>query len=536
MTKFILWCSVILTLVIPQYVGAAEINPTKDALDLYYEVTQSFVDQAKKAGMLLLLGLLGMQITINGVKKLIRPSEMEGLVSAILWPLISVSFFAALIQLSDTLLPRLIDSFTWLGQKAGGGMKLSPGEFIFYGIDVAMEMQEKFNVLAGDGFIDAVMNIFPAMFLLFIQIVVVLSFAILGMQMALALINAYFWFCVTPILLGFGGVSYTKDMALSSLKGGIAVGVKLMVIYLIAAVALKMAPLWGTLIGTISLDNFKPFWVVGTSVALLAYLAMQVPKLAADLLNGTASLTAGDAATNTMMGMAALATAGAGAMAAGGAIKHAGGAALETLGGLAQAGMSGMNSAHDLGKAGFDAVGHATKEVASHSGGVVGGSLRNMLDTSSSNLRAGVESSFGGRVAQSIESSRGGSISAAPEVGRNAGNINGSDMGDAGNTKNSQGGGAPEPSNSGGVVNNSSDAGLGDASQASLSSGEGGSSPISNDKFDKLGQQLEQLTSTMADGRQASTADKIRNLAGYVPSDQAAVGVSSNLGHGGGEE
>lgn len=522
MTKYIVGCIVILIMAIPQYVGAAETNPAEGALDLYYKATQEFVGAAKKAGAMLLFGLLGIQIAINGVKKLIRPSEMEGLISAIVWPLISTAFFIALIQLSDKLLPKLIDSFTWLGEKASGGMKLSPDEFIFYGIDVAMEMQEKFNALAGDGIFDFIANIFPAMFLLFIQIVVVLSFAILGMQMALALINAYFWFCVTPILLGFGGLSYTKDMALSSLKGGVAVGVKLMVIYLVAVIALKMAPLWGTLIGTISLDNYKPFWVVGTSVALLAYLAMQVPKLAADLLNGTASLTAGDAATNTMMGMAALATAGAGTMAAGEAMKHAGGAAAETLGGLAQAGMSGMNSAHDAGKSGLDALGHAAKEVSSHSGGIVGGSLLNMLDTSTSNMRRGMDESFGGRVAQSIESSRGGSISKA----------DGGGSGGTGSTKSAPAEGVSGSNSSGDSVSSPGESGLGDASQASLSSGE--SAQNSNDK---LGQQLEELASAMKGGKAPSTADNIRNLAGYVPNDQATVGVNSNLGHGGsGEE
>lgn len=514
----------ILFLGITSQCALAAVDPANDMLDHFYQVTHGFVDQAKRAGMLLLFGLLGIQIVINGIKKLINPAEMEGLISAIIWPLISTTLFAALILLSDTYLPRLIGSFEWLGQQAGSGMELSPSEFVFHGIDVAIQMQDAFQQAIGGGTITFLLNIFPAIFLLFIQIVVVVSFAVLGLQMMLALINAYFWFCITPILLGFGGLSYTKDMALSSLKGGIAVGVKLMVIYFIAAVALRMAPLWGELIGTISLTNFKPFWVVGTSVAMFAYLAFQAPKLAADLLNGTASLTAGDAATNTMMGMAALATAGAGTMAAAQAAKQAGGSALETLGGIAQAGAAGMNSAHDVGKTGMDAVGHAAKEVTSHSGGIVGGSLRNMLDTSSTNLRRGTESSFGGRVAQSIESSRGGSMSQAGNTGKDGGTSPSA----SGKQTSAPGAGGSSP----GADGSSPGPGLGDASQASLSSGEGGSSPISNDKFDKLGQQLEQLASAMADGREVSTADKIRNLAGYVPSDQQSVGVNAQLGGG----
>lgn len=508
----------ILFLGITSQCALAAVDPANDMLDHFYQVTHGFVDQAKKAGMLLLFGLLGIQIAINGIKKLINPAEMEGLISAIIWPLISTTFFAALILLSDTYLPRLIGSFEWLGQQAGSGMELSPSEFVFHGIDVAIQMQDAFQQAIGGGTITVLLNIFPAIFLLFIQIVVVVSFAALGLQMALALINAYFWFCITPILLGFGGLSYTKDMALSALKGGIAVGMKLMVIYFIAAVALRMAPLWGELIGTISLTNFRPFWVVGTSVAMFAYLAFQAPKLAADLLNGTASLTAGDAATNTMMGMAALATAGAGTMAAAQAAKQAGGSALETLGGIAQAGAAGMNSAHDLGKTGMNAVGHAAKEVSSHSGGIVGGSIHDMLDTSSSNMRKGMNESFGGRVAQSIESSRGGNMLPAGEARKNAGEapapISGNQSAIPGREGASPDAGSP---------------GFGDASQASLSQGSSSAGSLSNDE---LGKQLQQLTESWGSQNQPTTADKIRNMAGYVPNDQQSVGVNAQLGGG----
>lgn len=533
----------------PALAAAAGANPATNALDLYYEVTHGFVDTAKRAGAMLLFGLLGIQIAINGIKKLIRPSEMEGLISAVVWPLISTAFFIALIQLSDTFLPRVIQGFEGLGRQAGGGMALTPDEIIFYGIDVAMEMQNAFTEATGTGVMAFVENIFPALFLLFIQIVVVIAHAILGMQMALALISAYFWYCVTPILLGFGGLSYTKDMAFSALKGGIAIGAKLMVIYLIASVTIRMAPVWGALIASVSLDNLKPFWIVGTSVALLAYLAMQVPKLASDLINGQASLTAGDAATNTMMGMAALATAGAGAMATGQAIKQAGAAAAETLGGLVQAGASGLNSASDFGKTGMDAVGHAAKEVMGHGGGIVGGSVRSMLDTSFSNVKAGMDESLGGRVAQSIEAGRGGSISPTGGDGGGASRMSPQEAGQqvdkmiangsATNPENAQhvsdhlSSMTPESSKSGSP--GGSEAGLGDASQVSLSSGtqNGGGSQISNEQ---LGQQLERLASTMENGNKPSTSDRIRNLTGYVPSDQATVGVSSNLGHGGGEE
>lgn len=485
----------------------AEVDPAGDAMDLYYQVTHSFIADAKRAGMLLLFGLLGLQITINGIKKLMSPSEIDGLVGAVVWPITSAAFYAALIQFSDTMLPKLVGSFEYLGKQAGSGMELSPGEFVFHGIDVAMQMQTAFQQAIGGGTITFLLNIFPALFLLFIQIVVVLSFAVLGLQMALALINAYFYFAITPILLGFGGLSFTRDMALSALKGGIAVGMKMMVIYFIAAVALRMAPLWGELIGTISLTNFRPFWVVGTSVALFAYLANQVPKLAADLLNGTASLTAGDAASNSMMGMAAMATAGAGMVGAAQAAKQAGASATETLGKLVHGGSPGLDAGGATGGGRGGAIAQASGGGGDR-GGITGGSVRNMLDTSPSQTRAsGGSDALGGGTSRGA--GRGGDASSSPAGGQAGG-------GSSGQT---------------GAASNSLGSDFGDASDARFGGGASGNGNISNDE---LAKQLQQFAASMGNQNQPSTADKIRNLASYVPNDQASVGVNAQLGGSGG--
>lgn len=462
----------------------AEVDPAKDAMDLYYQVTHSFIDEAKSAGMKLLFGLLGMQITINGIKKLMNPSELDGLVGAVVWPLISGLFFVGLIKFSDTMLPQLVGSFEYLGRQADGGMmELSPNEFVFHGIDVAMQMQDAYNKAIGPGAVTFLLNIFPALFLLFIQIVVVLSFAVLGLQMALALINAYFWFAITPILLGFGGLSYTRDMALSALKGGIAVGMKLMIVYFVAAVALKMAPLWGELIGSISLTNFRPFWVVGTSVAIFAYLSNQVPKLAADLLNGTASLTAGDAASNTMMGAAALATAGAGTVAAAQAAKQAGSSATETLGKIIQSGGGGVGASGVAG-GGMGAISQAENGASpgASPGGVFGSSMsaKGMLGDS-----------------------RGGDSSLAGSAGKDGG----------------------------GASSSGSGSNLGDGSQAKLGggSGGGGSGSISNEQ---LAEQLEKFAANMGGQNKPSAADRLRNAASYIPNDNHSVGVNAQLSGG----
>lgn len=331
-------------------------NVLDTAVDKYRIAADNFGSKILQYGYALLFPLALIQLGVNFSLKLVGELDTTQVVAAFLRFVLTTCFFAAMIKLSSTYLPMIIDSFEFIGQTGSGLTKLTPSTIITQGIQLQDLMVQQFNQSTGadSGLFAAVTNFVPALWMTAICIIIFLSFVVLAGQMALTLIQSYFWLCLTPLFLGFGGLSFTRDFAISTLKGGITIGMKILCVYLVAATAGTLAPMMGEGMKDVTLTNWSPmFWALAVSM-ILAYLSFQLPKLAGDLLNGTASLSAGDAATNMAMGAAALvgtvAGVGAAAGATMGAMGSAAGAAGKAVSGLSQY-LSGASQAGSISNA-----------------------------------------------------------------------------------------------------------------------------------------------------------------------------------------
>ncbi|MDO8263622.1 MAG: type IV secretion system protein [Gallionella sp.] len=505
-------------------------DPVPGLMDQWKTITQVFGAEMVKQGANLLFALAGLQFTINGINYLRKGKEIQELVMHMVWTLVTVTFFYTCIIKSPTWFPYILDSWHALGAAGTHTGPLDPGAIISMGISVVETIRSTVAAKAGNSLVDLMSSFSVSLQVQFIEIFILLAFLVLAGQLALAMIKGYMWLCIGPVLLGFGGLTYTKDVAMNTLKSAISIGVTILTCYVVAGIAQASVSIFNQQISTFTIDNWLGLWNCVGVAFMLALAAWSVPKIANDFINGSISGGVGET-----MATAATAAAGAAALTAGvgGMMSQVASGAVESLGGIAQAAGAGMNSATDLGKSGLDAVGHAAKEVAGHGGSIVGGSVRNMLDTASSGVKEGMNKSFGGQVASSIDASRGGSISPANGTGSKSGSTSGSNPpGSDAPSGNANAAGERAPSSSGSSPSNSG--GLGDANNASLSSGANGGSTASGVP-DPLVQRLDNLTAAMENGNKSSTADKIRNLAGYVPNDQSTVGVSANLGHHGEE-
>lgn len=315
-----------------------------DSTQSKFEIAAAaFGSRIKILGLELLFALAGVQLVVNMTYKMLGTIEMEDVMFALAKFMLTTGFFVAMIQGAETYLPMVIHSFEFIGQKGSGMDNLTPSTIITQGIQLQNLMVAKFNAATGaDGsLLSAMRNIFPALMLMAVCLIILISFIILAAQMALTMISAYFWMALTPVLMGFGGLQYTREIAVTSIKGGITIGMKILVVYLLAGVAAELAPMWGDGMGEVTLTDWSPMFWVMSGAMILAYLSFQLPKLAGDLLNGTASLSAGDAGTNMTM---------IGAMAAGGVAAGAG--ALNAAG------------AGSIGAAAIGAAGHALSTAA----------------------------------------------------------------------------------------------------------------------------------------------------------------------------
>ena len=357
-------------------------DPVPGMMDQWKTVTTQFGETMVRQGAMLLFGLAGIQFAINGLNALRKGSDIQELVMHMVWTLVTITFFWTCIIKSPTWFPYIIDSWNAMGGAGTNTGPLDPGAIFVMGLDIVESIRSTVHAKVGISLTDMFRSLFISFQVLFVELFILLAFLVLAGQLALALLKGYLWFALGPVLLGFGGMKYTQDMALNTLKSGISVGVTLLTTYAIAAMAQASVGIFNSQIATFELDNWMGLWNCVGVAALIAMAAWNVPKIANDFVNGSISGGLGET-----LATGAVAAGGAAALAGGvgGMIADAGQKAAANLGQVAQFGMnaSGGGSGDGVGAIAQAAGG------GSAGGGITGGSINNMLDTSPSQTRAG---------------------------------------------------------------------------------------------------------------------------------------------------
>ncbi|HEX7642581.1 MAG TPA: P-type conjugative transfer protein TrbL [Burkholderiaceae bacterium] len=327
-----------------------------------------------------------------------------------------------------------VNSFIQIGKTGAGTTAISPGDVFWQGVDMVNLMMTKFSdnaTVAGvpvPAGIAAMSNPFAAILIGMALIVIIVCYSLLSAQFAVAWVQLWFYMAVYPIVLAFGTLKFTRDMAMKVITTPIVYGVRFMAIYFIIAVGTTLAAAFGTEIGNLSLTNLAPIWTVLAGSVLLLMLTLKVPTLASDLLGGTASLSAGDGVGAGLVAGGAIGAVAGGAYALGtGAANGVAGAIKAGQSAIAQArekGATGM-MATTAGAAGAigSAVGEAAMDGIKGLGAEsAGGKLANRMDAKTASIReakaAGspVESVPGGQPpAPASPTAAAGPVSPAPD-------------------------------------------------------------------------------------------------------------------------
>lgn len=159
--------------------------------------------------------------------------------------------------------------------------------------------------------------------------IILIAFAVVAIQVFLTVLEFYMFMGLSAILLPFGINKHTKFIAERTLGGVVNYGVKLMVLAFILSVTeptLTGSINFSVTDGNVEWNEIFSVMVISWAIALLAWNA---PGIAACIVSGSPSLTAGTALQNTVMGGALIAGTGAAAIAT---TKAAAGAATKLAG------------------------------------------------------------------------------------------------------------------------------------------------------------------------------------------------------------
>lgn len=362
---------------------------------------------AEKLFWLLVLVDFGWTSVIYALEK----NDIAEIVTSLVKKIFTIGFFWGLLKFSDSWIPAIINSFRQIGTTVGNVSSLTPDGIASTGFELA---KGAFLIMRDLGTLEAIAVVFPVTL---VAIVIFLAFLFVAAQLLVTLIESYIAIGAGVILLGFGGSRWTTDFATKYLQYAVGTGLKLMILYLIVGTG-------QTLFDSLMLDpnNLIESTLAAMGSALVyAYLAIHVPQIASSMMSGSPSMTAGSLAGTAITLGAAIAGAGAAtaAAAASGGAGGVGAAAGAT--GLAKALGAGYGSALDVGKSGVDAGMHAVGEVAKQGLGLGASGIGSAVNKGKTAFAEKVDASTGGKIANGIEATRGGSVSGATPSGSSQG-------------------------------------------------------------------------------------------------------------------
>ena len=250
--------------------------------------------------------LLGTLMVIDLVLAIIMNLDDGDHLKTLFKKILKYGFFIWIVFDYRRLVKILLDSFTLIGLKAGGGglsasLLTDPSAISEYGLFVSAPIFKYINALGG---IDTLMNLPNIMITGITGLLIIACYFIIGIMFFLTYLEFYIIATVALILIPFGVNNYTSFLGEKAIGAVISFGIKLMVLSFIASAAIPLVKVWALPDPPLLNDCFH---LLLGSLAI-AMLAWHVPGLAAGLLAGSPSLHGGSA-----VGFAAAGIAGVGA-------------------------------------------------------------------------------------------------------------------------------------------------------------------------------------------------------------------------------
>lgn len=304
---------VVLVLAVVAGVAYGQSAPTQ-MLTQYRALRNSWFVAASAAANRLFTLLAVIEVAWVATLMVLEKTDLMGFTATFVRKLLTIWFFFMLLQFGPTWIPAIIHSLEMVGENAAaapGG--LSPGAVFVRGLEIAG------NLLTGASGAGFLTNFGTAMALVAAAVLTFLAFCFVSIQYVVALVESYIVIGAGFIFLGFGGSRWTASYVERYIGLAIAVGIKIMCLYLLIGAGMLLSNGWlvaATNISGMAQPALGALDILGSSLIFLA-ICWQAPKMISGVLGGSPSLTGGDlvstGATVALGGAAAFATAAGGA-------------------------------------------------------------------------------------------------------------------------------------------------------------------------------------------------------------------------------
>jgi type IV secretion system protein TrbL len=299
--------------------GPNSTNAPSSILDEYKGLQTQWISKLLGAAQRLFVLLAGIEVAWSFTLLAIEKADFQLLTAAIIRKIMWIGIFYAVLLYGVTpdgggWVPAIIKSFQLLGQNASSVGPLGPSAIVGFGVNTAVDL---LNASSEAGFLE---NFGTAISLVFCAVVIFLAYVAVAIQFVVALVESYLVVGSGVILLGFGGSRWTAPYVERYISYAIAVGMKILILYLLIGAGMTLSQGWGVVASSIntSLDPARTGFDLAAAAVMFLAVCWMSPKLASAILGGTTALTGGDLAgvgvglgvATVTIGMSAAALAG----------------------------------------------------------------------------------------------------------------------------------------------------------------------------------------------------------------------------------
>jgi len=358
-----------LAVVVLLFSAAAAAQQIQPSMGMFDDIAAFYMQQAKAMQAVLepyALRLFGLLSVISIASFFIKQlgsgdGNLTALVMRFAMEVFKLGFFFMVVTNGPQLLLQFIGFFIQSGAAVTGLGDLSASGIVVLGFDACFRT---FDAIGAMGWGDTAAFGLP---LALAGMGILACFAIVGILYLVRVIELYMVMYGGVLLLGFGGISFTRDIPKNYLSYMIGAGTQLFMLNVVIGFGMQLVTSWPA---SLTLDAtpdavLRQVLQLFVGSAVFAALAWSIPKVAGSLVNGAVSLGANDAIAPAVA---------AGGVAAIGAAAATGGAsalAAATQGAM-QATTSGVTLARASGASGISAavkgLGHAVGATASEAG------------------------------------------------------------------------------------------------------------------------------------------------------------------------
>lgn len=260
----------------PAFAQVAEDNALDGIIQQYQTTASQWSGTLIGLATNLFILLATLELAYSGIRLALEGAELQAWVGEFLQRLLFLGLFLFLL-VNGGFAGTIVQSFRdAAGAVPGGSSTFSPTDILDLGIEISDRVLGEVNFWTNAG---------ESLGLVITALILLISFAIMGAILLLALIEMFILINAGVFLLGFGGNRFTKDFAVKFMTYVVSVGAKLFVLQLV--IGLGYTIMTGFLDNFNSGQNAQVLVMIGVAISFLA-LTRTVPDLVQSIINGIA--------------------------------------------------------------------------------------------------------------------------------------------------------------------------------------------------------------------------------------------------------